>query len=107
MLKGSFPIKEFEGLRTPFYYYDIALLRRTLDTIKDIFRENPDYRLHYAVKANNNPRILRTIASYGFGADCVSGGEIRAAVDAGFKPSTLDWTLELPVSTLNPQRNCL
>ena len=89
MLKGSFPIKEFEGLRTPFYYYDMALLRRTLDTIKDIFRENPDYRLHYAVKANSNPRILRTIASYGFGADCVSGGEIRAAVDAGFKPSKI------------------
>ena len=89
MLKGNFPIKEFEGLRTPFYYYDLALLRRTLDTVRDIFRQNPDYRLHYAVKANSNPRILRTIASYGFGADCVSGGEIRAALDAGFKPSKI------------------
>ena len=89
MLKGSFPIKEFEGVKTPFYYYDMALLRRTLDAVRDIFRQNPDYRLHYAVKANANPRILSLIASYGFGADCVSGGEIRAAVDAGFKPSKI------------------
>ena len=89
MLKGSFPIKEFEGVRTPFYYYDLALLRRTLETVRDIFRQNPDYRLHYAVKANANPRILSLIASYGFGADCVSGGEIRAALDAGFKPSNI------------------
>ena len=89
MLKGSFPIKEFEGVRTPFYYYDLALLRRTLETVRDIFKQNPDYRLHYAVKANANPRILSIIASYGFGADCVSGGEIRASLDAGFKPSQI------------------
>ena len=42
------------------------------------------YHVHYAVKANANPRILSIIAENGLGADCVSGGEVKAALDAGF-----------------------
>ncbi|MBO4446590.1 MAG: diaminopimelate decarboxylase [Bacteroidales bacterium] len=86
MLKGDFPLKSFEGVRTPFYCYDLQLLGRTLDRLQSILTANPDYRLHYAVKANFNPRILSIIASRGFGADCVSGGEINAALAAGFSP---------------------
>ncbi len=89
MLKGDFPVERFAGMRTPFYYYDLPLLRTTLDTVQAQLDRNPDYRVHYAVKANFNPRILAEISSRGFGADCVSGGEIRAALDAGFPPESI------------------
>ena len=84
MLKGDFPVERFAGLRTPFYFYDLPLLRRTLDTVRAQLERNPDFRVHYAVKANYNPRILAEIAARGFGADCVSGGEVEAALAAGF-----------------------
>ena len=84
MLKGDFPVERFASLRTPFYYYDLPLLRRTLDAVQEQLDRNPAFRMHYAVKANFNPRILKEIAARGFGADCVSGGEIRAALEAGF-----------------------
>ena len=89
MLKGDFPVDRFRGLRTPFYYYDLPLLRRTLDAVQAQLDRNPAFRMHYAVKANSNPRILAEIASRGFGADCVSGGEVRAALEAGFPAESI------------------
>ena len=86
MLKGEFPVERFASMRTPFYYYDLPLLRRTLDAVQAQLDRNPDFRVHYAVKANYNPRILSEIAARGFGADCVSGGEVLAALSAGFPP---------------------
>ena len=74
---------DFNNLETPYYYYDIALLRRTLDEVKRCTKNNPEFHVHYAVKANFNPRILQTIAAAGLGADCVSGGEVSAAAAAG------------------------
>ena len=85
-LRGTFPLDEFSGLRTPFYYYDLDLLRQTMDELKAIGRRNPSFQIHYAIKANSNPTLLRELADAGFGADCVSGGEIRAALAAGFQP---------------------
>ena len=82
MLKGQFPLERFAALKTPFYYYDMALLGKTLSKVNSIVGKNPDYKVHYAVKANFNPVILKTIASSGLGADCVSGGEIKAALEA-------------------------
>lgn len=79
----SFPVEELKGIKTPCYYYDMDLLQRTLSTVKYEAEKVGAY-VHYAVKANANPRILKTIAEFGFGADCVSGGEIQAAIDAGF-----------------------
>ncbi len=70
--------------RTPYYYYDTQLLRETLRTIKDITAPHVHWHVHYAVKANANPRILQMIAEYGLGADCVSGGEVEAALANGF-----------------------
>jgi len=89
MLKGSFPVEEFAGMRTPFYYYDMPLLRRTLDEVNAQASRHPDYHVHYAVKANFNPVILRTIAAAGLGADCVSGEEIKAALASGFKAESI------------------
>lgn len=88
MIKGIFPVEKFEQLDTPFYYYDIELLRSTLETIKKE-TENKPFHVHYAVKANANARILKEIASYGLGADCVSGNEILAALEAGFTPDRI------------------
>lgn len=97
----SFPIDKFKEIRTPFYYYDTALLDDTLTAIK---RElEPNYHMHYAVKACTNPIVLKHIAQAGLGCDCVSGGEIQACLDAGFKAEDIvfagvgksDWEIEL------------
>lgn len=79
----AFPIERFEEVETPFYYYDLRLLRRTLDALTVAADVNPAFRVHYALKANNNPEVLRTIAAYGLGADTVSGGEMLQAINAG------------------------
>lgn len=89
IIKGNFPIDKFRGLETPFYYYDLDLLRDTLDAIKNATRRDNDFKVHYAVKANANPALLRIIARAGLGADCVSGGEIEAALKAGFPAKSI------------------
>ena len=84
MIKGTFPIEKFRELETPFYYYDMKVLRDTLDTINREASKYNNFIVHYAVKANANPKILNTIRESGLGADCVSGGEVQAAIKAGF-----------------------
>lgn len=79
-------ISKFREIETPFYFYDLDLLRSTLEAVRK-GSDQYGYEAHYAVKANANPRILKTIASFGFGADCVSWGEIAAALEAGFPAS--------------------
>lgn len=86
--KTSFPVEYLQKNRTPFYYYDLNLLDATLATLKE-FSPEPWYKVHYAVKANANKTLLQTIAKAGLGADTVSIGEVKAAVDAGFKPSEI------------------
>ncbi|MEW6469667.1 MAG: diaminopimelate decarboxylase [Bacteroidota bacterium] len=63
---------------TPFYYYDLDLLRRTLAALKKE-SERYGYIVHYAMKANSNDRLLELIAASGLGADCVSGNEVARA----------------------------
>lgn len=102
MLKGTFPIDKLKALPTPFYYYDVKLLQDTLDMVK-YEAGKYGYHAHYAVKANANPRILSIIAENGLGADCVSGGEVKAALDAGFPADKIvfagvgkaDWEINL------------
>jgi diaminopimelate decarboxylase len=81
-------IEKFGNLSTPFYYYDLDVLNSTLNIIKKE-SQNSGFKIHYAIKANANPRILKIISSYGFGADCVSWNEIDAAIKAGFNPSEI------------------
>lgn len=71
-------------METPFYYYDTNLLRETLKAINAESGKYGKYCVHYAIKANANPKILGIIRESGLGADCVSGGEIKAAIKAGF-----------------------
>ncbi len=88
MIKGNFPIEKFNAIETPFYFYDIALLRKTLETIqKEIANKN--YHVHYAIKANANARLLKEISSFGFGADCVSGNEVLQALSCGIDASKI------------------
>lgn len=102
-MKGTFPISKFAGVRTPFYYYDTDLLQKTLDTIKTEAGRYENFEVHYAIKANANPKVLSIIAHAGLGADCVSGGEIEAALKAGFPASKIvfagvgkaDWEINL------------
>ena len=82
-MKMQFPVEAFANIETPFYYYDVELLKATLDTVKLEAAKYEGFHVHYAIKANFNPRLLEIISNAGIGADCVSGGEVRAALDAG------------------------
>ena len=103
MAKGQFPIEKLENIRTPFYYYDTELLRKTLRTINDEAGRHEGFVVHYAIKANANPKLLKIIREAGLGADCVSGGEIEACIQDGFPSSKIvfagvgksDWEINL------------
>jgi len=101
-MKQIFPVDAFKSIATPFYYYDTNVLNNTLLALKKAAGVY-NYHIHYAVKANANPRILSIINNYGLGADCVSGGEIRAALNAGISSDKIvfagvgkaDWEINL------------
>lgn len=103
MTKGKFPVEKFQSMQTPFYYYDTELLRQTLRTINEEAGKHEGFVVHYAVKANANPKLLRIIREAGLGADCVSGGEIEASIKAGFPANKIvyagvgksDWEINL------------
>ncbi len=102
-MKGTFPVERFATIRTPFYYYDMELLRATLQAICKEVRQHQGFVVHYAVKANANAKLLHTIRLAGMGADCVSGGEIEASLQVGFPPEKIvfagvgksDWEINL------------
>ena len=103
MAKGLFPVEKLQSIQTPFYYYDSELLRQTLRAIHEEASRHEGFVVHYAVKANANPKLLRIIREAGLGADCVSGGEIEASVKAGFPVSKIvfagvgksDWEINI------------
>ena len=78
----------FKSLKTPFYYYNLNLLDRTLDEVKK-HGLSKGYHVHFAVKANFNPQILERVREAGLGIDCVSGKEIERAIETGFKPEQI------------------
>jgi diaminopimelate decarboxylase len=81
-------IEKWAGIETPFYYYDVDLLRQTVETAKKE-ADKRGYILHYATKANANPGILNVIFAAGFGADCVSGNEILRSIECGVDPGNI------------------
>lgn len=76
--------EKLREIQTPCYYYNIELLKKTLEKINTESGKYPAFHVHYAVKANANPVLLQIISSYGIGADCVSGNEIQRALECGF-----------------------
>lgn len=101
-MKANYPVDKFQHIETPFYYYDLEVLRKTLLEINEQTKNDP-FVVHYALKANANPKLLKVIKEAGLGADCVSGGEVQAAIDAGIAPSKIvfagvgkaDWEINL------------
>lgn len=102
-MNADISIKRLHRVDTPYYYYNTDLLRRTLEAINAETRKHDNYEVHYAIKANANPKVLNIICQAGLGADCVSGGEIQAALKAGFPPNKIvfagigksDWEINL------------
>jgi len=102
MTKANYPVQKFQDIDTPFYYYDLDLLRTTLTEI-NAQSSKSNFDVHYAMKANVNPSVLACIKNAGLGADCVSGGEVQAALDAGIPASKVvfagvgkaDWEINL------------
>ena len=101
------------SVKTPFYYYDMDLLENTLQAMSEAI-SNPNFKVHYAVKANTEDRILKTIKNHGLGADCVSGNEIKKALELGFEPKDIvfagigksDEELEIAISNKIHSINC-
>ncbi len=102
MTKANYPLQKFQEIDTPFYYYDLDLLRATLTEI-NAQSSRSNFDVHYAMKANVSPSVLACIKEAGLGADCVSGGEVQAALDAGIPASKVvfagvgkaDWEINL------------
>ncbi len=76
-------IAHFSNLETPFYYYDLKLLKDTLNACNNAASAY-HFHVHYAMKANFNDKVIQQVKTVGFGADCVSGGEVKKAVESGF-----------------------
>ena len=109
-----FPIQRFQSIKTPFHYYNLDLLKKTIATVKEETGKYENFHVHYAIKANANKHILSIISENRLGADCVSGGEIQAAVDAGFPADKIvfagvgksDWEINL-TSSANWQKRAV
>ena len=80
--------QHFSRIETPFYYYDMNLLHESLNRLTKT-ADKYQFTIHYAIKANANDRILETIKEYGLGADCVSGNEVKKAVEKGIPPEKI------------------
>lgn len=83
-----FPTDKFKDIPTPFYFYDLKILGDTLASVKEA-SDFPGFKVHFAVKANDNADILKYIANAGLGADTVSIGEIGMALSAGYPASDI------------------
>ena len=98
-------VEKIGNRRTPFYYYDTDLLRQTLRTAQEEAGQYGNYFVHYAVKANANPKVLQVINEAGLGIDCVSGWEMEQVLKAGFPADKIvfagvgksDWEIELGI----------
>src|SRR5690554_471510 len=88
MMFDSGRVNAFTRQETPFYYYDMGLLEQTLAAARQS-ADRLGFHVHYALKANFNDRVLDCVRNMGFGADCVSGNEVRKAIEIGFDPDKI------------------
>jgi diaminopimelate decarboxylase len=77
-----------ESVGTPFYCYSTATLERHYRVFADAFADRPAL-VCYAMKANSNQAVIRTLARLGAGADVVSEGELRRALAARIPPEKI------------------
>lgn len=103
MASNIFPVEKLKKINTPFYLYNTTQLQSTLERIQECIKDFSNWHVHYAVKANANPHILKEISKYGLGIDCVSGGEILAGLENGFQSEKIvfagvgksDWEINI------------
>ncbi len=74
---------------TPFYVYSTATLERHAQVLKAALADLPRVHIAFAIKANPNLAVLGVLAKQGYGADVVSGGELKRALAAGMKPEDI------------------
>ena len=79
------------GTGTPVYIYSAGLVREACAALDAAFEGYP-HTIHYALKANSTLAVLRLLRGLGAGADANSGGEIEAALRAGFEPPQIVFT---------------
>ena len=77
-----------DAVGTPFYCYSTATLERHYRVFTEAFAGEKAV-ICYAMKANSNQSVLRTLAKLGAGADVVSGGELKRALAAGIPPQKI------------------
>lgn len=80
-------VKRFINLSTPFYYYDLDILEKNLFNLKNSLKTYN--KVHFSVKSNSNPRILRIIKNFNLGIDAVSANEIKHCINLGFNPKDI------------------
>lgn len=76
-----------DAIGTPVHVYSASALRHAADAFTSALQGLPSARFAFAVKANPNGAVLRLLAECGYGADIVSGGELRRALNAGIAPA--------------------
>ena len=101
-----------KAVGTPFYCYSTATIERHFKVFSQAFA-NMDTLVCYALKANSNQAVLKTLARLGSGADVVSEGELRRALSAGIpadkivfsgvgkKPGEMDFALAAGIHCFN------
>ena len=80
-------IQRLNKLNTPFYFYDIDLLDKTILSLKKSLDLN--YNIYYAIKANNNTKIIELIKNHNLGIDAVSGEEINKSLNYKINPNKI------------------
>jgi diaminopimelate decarboxylase len=81
----SAPLSQWLGnYHRPTYIYDLKLIKRRIEDFKKAL---PPVRMHYAMKANTNTKLLKSLKEQGLHVDVVSAGEIKHALASGFEPS--------------------
>lgn len=84
----NWPIEQLKQRATPYYFYDLE--RLSMDTMAaKKAAEKYHYQIHYAVKANHEPKIMAFMKNCGFGVDCVSENELHASLNMGFEASQI------------------
>lgn len=78
-----------EAVGTPVYVYSRATLERHARVFTEALADVPQKLVAFAVKSNPNLAVLKVLQRAGFGADVVSGGELRRALAAGMSPEKI------------------
>lgn len=86
-MKWQALVEAFKKIETPFYLYDTEGLRNHVRSMKSFLPSH--YKVHYALKANNNPCVTEIMLREGLGVDCVSYEEMQYALDMGFDPASI------------------